>query len=375
MSQTVMVHSQAHRNRLATMPRPYPDPGFYHATLEDGFRRFPERNANYLRYQAAIRGEQLDYLPIRLDIENVSRCNFHCTMCQVSDWPGYKRAEDMSLEDFKALLDSQYGLLEIKLQGMGEPFLGGQTYFDMISYARSRSLWVRSTTNASLLHLNENYKRIIDADICELQVSIDGATKPTYETIRRGGRFGKVADNCRLLNRYCRQANQKRTRMWVVVQRDNFHEVDLFPALASELGFERLTLSLDLNDWGQDRWRQMNDQVDIHRRFDAVRAQHLIELGKPLGVEVTFWFIDEKYDTADAAHLCPWPFERAYISSDLRIVPCCMMSNPEVMDLGDARALATEWNGKKIAAFRKLHVSGRIPKVCQSCYKSNVAAA
>jgi hypothetical protein len=29
----------------------------------------------------------VDYYPIKLDIENVSRCNFRCTMCAVSDWP------------------------------------------------------------------------------------------------------------------------------------------------------------------------------------------------------------------------------------------------------------------------------------------------
>jgi len=66
-------------------------------------------------------GADVDYLPVRIDVENVSRCNFHCTMCQVSDWPHQQRAADMSVDDFKTLLDEQYGVVEIKLQGMGEP--------------------------------------------------------------------------------------------------------------------------------------------------------------------------------------------------------------------------------------------------------------
>src|SRR3989338_10709369 len=121
-------------DRMRSLPRPRPEPEFYAATLEEGFRRFPARRENYARYRAAARGELVDYLPVRLDVENVSRCNFHCTMCQVSDWPKYRRADDMSFTDFKRLIDEQYGLLELKVQGIGEPLLGRDTYFEMLKY-------------------------------------------------------------------------------------------------------------------------------------------------------------------------------------------------------------------------------------------------
>lgn len=353
--------------RLEKLPRPYPDRVLYQAVLDAGFQAFPERRRNYEKYQSSKRGEILDYLPVRLDVENVSRCNYHCTMCQVSDWPGLKRADDMSIEDYKALLDSQYGLIEIKLQGMGEPLMG-KCYFEMIEYARAKYIWVRSTTNASLLHIKGNYKRVIDSDISELQVSIDGATTETYEKIRRGGHFQHVAKNCVLLNQYCRDVKRMRTRMWVVVQKDNFHELERFPALASDLGFERLTFSLDLNDWGQERWRQINDPADVHTQFDISLADRLMNLGKQHNMDVSFWFIDEKYNTGDPSKLCPWPFERAYISSDMQIVPCCMIANPEILKLGAARRLSDEWNGKTMISFRRAHLNGDIPNVCRSCY-------
>lgn len=356
-------------DRLNTLPRPFRDASLYQETLQAGFKTFPKRQENYLKYQAADRGEVLDYLPVMLDIENVSRCNYHCTMCQVSDWEGYKRADDMSFEDYQALIDSQYGLIEIKLQGMGEPLLGN-CYFEMIEYARAKHIWVRSTTNASILHFQDNYKRLIDTDICELQVSVDGTTKETYEKIRRGGRFEKVVENCRLLNEYCRDTNRKRTRMWTVVQQDNFSELEQFPVLAADLGFERLTLSLDVNDWGQDQWREVSEKVDIHRQFDLSMAERLIAVGKEHNVEVTFWFIDQKYDTTDPKKLCPWPFDRLYISSDMKIVPCCMVANPEVCELGDARKLTQEWNSEQMIDFRRSHLQGNIPKICKACYNS-----
>ncbi|MBI1916535.1 MAG: radical SAM protein [Planctomycetes bacterium] len=355
------------------LPRPFPDPVLYRDTLEAGFRAFPERAENYRKFQEAARAEKVDYLPIRLDIENVSRCNYYCTMCQVSDWPGLKRADDMSFDDYRALVDSQYGLVEIKLQGMGEPLMG-RCYAEMIEYARARHIWVRSSTNASLLRLKDSYRHVIDADICELQVSIDGATKETYEAIRRGGNFENVKENCALLNDYCQKVGRQRTRMWVVVQRGNIHEFELFPRLAAELGFDRLTLSLDLNDWGQEEWRTRNDRVDVHRQFDADQTRRLVDIGGQHGVAVTFWFIDEKYDTTAPGKLCPWPFERAYISSDMRIVPCCMIANPEILDVGDARRLTGEWNGDAVVNFRRLHLQGRIPRVCRSCYRGEGTA-
>lgn len=356
-------------DRITALQRPCPDPQLYQWNLEMGFTLFPKRRENYTKVMAAKKGEVLDCLPIKLDIENVSRCNYHCTMCQVSDWPGLKRADDMSLEDYKALIDGQYGLIEIKLQGMGEPLMG-KCYFEMIEYARQKYIWVRSTTNASLLHVKDNYKRVIDADICELQVSIDGASRETYEKIRRGGKFRLVVDNCIKLNQYCADANRRRTRMWVVVQRENFEELPAFPRLGAEMGFGRLTFSLDLNDWGQNRWKTINDPTDRHLQFDLPFARRLSALGTEHGVDVTFWFIDEKYDSTDEKTVCPWPFERAFVSSDMRIVPCCMIANPEVSDLGDARNFTSEWNSSPYQRFRRDHLAGNTPAICKACYVS-----
>lgn len=356
-------------DRMRSLPLPYPDPALYKAVMEEGFQTFPGRRENYRRYQANERGERLDHLPIKLDIENVSRCNFRCSMCQVSKWPKQKRADDMSLDDFKHLIDGLTdSLIEVKIQGMGEPLLNADTYIEMIRYARGKHIWVRSTVNGSLLHLNDNFKRLIDSDICEIHVSVDGATAETFEKIRAGSRFSMVTHNAAMLNAYARDQGRMRTRMWTVGQLDNFHEFELLPDLAAELGFARLSVSLDLNDWGQENWKSRNDQFDIQSRFTRELADRMIERGSEKGVEVTFWFLDRKFDAADPKTLCPWPFERAYISSDMRVVPCCMIANPEALELGDAREFQTVWNSQAMVDFRRAHREGRIPPLCKTCY-------
>jgi pyrroloquinoline quinone biosynthesis protein E len=186
------VRFQDRQRALRGLPAPEPTAWSeaYERERQLALSRSPECRANYERYLASRRrGSVVDYYPIKLDIENVSRCNFRCTMCAVSDWHKGQRAVDLSLEAFRQLIDEQIGLVEIKLQGLGEPTMQRDDYFAMIRYAREKHIWVRTTTNASLLHQKDNYRKMIDADVNELQFSVDGASKEVYESIRSGRRF------------------------------------------------------------------------------------------------------------------------------------------------------------------------------------------
>ena len=55
----------------------------------------------------------------------------------------------------------------------------------------------------------------------------------------------------------------------------------------------------------------------------------------------------------------------------MRIVPCCMIANPDIYELGNANDLSKLWNGKSFHNFRKDHITGNIPKVCENCYANN----
>ncbi len=355
------------RTKNKILPEPCRGKELWESTLKDGFQKFPQRQENYLKYKKNSREAALDYLPGVLDVENVSRCNYRCKMCQVSGWKNSKRAGDMSLEEFKKLIESQIGLVEVKIQGMGEPLLS-EDFYKMVKHARKRHLWVRSTTNASLLHITDNYRKLLDSDICEIQISVDGASKESYQKIRKGGHFAKVKKNCVLLNSYGEKINQKRTRMWVVVQKDNFHEWNKFPKLAAELGFERLTFSLNLNGWGQESWKEKNSQLAVKNGFEKTEISNVIEIGKACNVEVTFWGVNNKYHHRNPQNLCPLPFQRLYISSDYKIIPCAGVGNPDIINFGGARELTRIWNGPKMIDFRNKHITGRIPDFCRACY-------
>ena len=358
------------------LPPPEPAAGTeaYHRERELAIARSPECRANYERYKAfGRRGATIDYLPIKLDIENVSRCNFRCTMCTVSDWHKGQRSTDLPLDAFKRLIDEQIGLVEIKLQGLGEPTMQRDEYFAMIRYARAKHIWVRTTTNASLLHLNGNFRKMIDSDVNEVQISIDGATRETFEAIRRGSNFQRVKENCKLINAYSRDVGVVRTKMWTVVQRGNWQQLEELVDLASELGFTNQVFSLDVSDWGTERWRELNGPADVEDELDHERLMSLIGRGEARGIRVRFWVVTQKFDTSSPERVCGWPFERAFVSSDLRVVPCCIISNPDTLQIGPViaaeRSFTDVWLSEEYREFRQAHLEGRIPKPCEGCYK------
>jgi len=314
---------------------------------------------NYRLYRA---GE--DCLPVKLDIENVSRCNFACTMCAVSKWPKGRRANDLSLECFKRLIDEQYGLVEIKLNGIGEPLMQGDDYFEMIRYARARRIWVRMTTNASLLHLKDNYKKLLDSGVNEIDISVDGADAPTFEGIRIQSDFNRVQENCKLLNAYATRSGKPSAKMWTLVQKGNAHNLLAHVDLAARLGFRSLVFSLQLHGWGDDEFadRNKDEMVDLPRGH----LQALVERGYEVGVKVAFWDVSSKFDKDN---LCPWPFSRAVVTSDLRTVPCCMIGDPDKFEIGKGMTFMQAWKSDEYKQFRQAHRDGKIPEVCKSCYK------
>ena len=72
------------------LPKPTPAGGIdrYNEERELCLSLNNKKKENYDRYLVSkeSRNSVLDYFPIKLDIENVSRCNFRCQMCQVSGW-------------------------------------------------------------------------------------------------------------------------------------------------------------------------------------------------------------------------------------------------------------------------------------------------
>lgn len=353
---------------------PYPEPLEYWNTVFDGFKVFPERLDNFIEAkEISSRSAIQTSKPYLIDLEPNSRCNFRCTMCQVSEWARGQRAQDMTFEEFESLRSLFNFVIEAKIHGMGEPLLHKE-FFNMVEYFKSYSIWTRTSINGSLLLANNNIEKLVKSSLGEIQISLDGATKETYEKIRVRANFEKVTKGIIELNSACESYNRKLTRMWVVLQKNNIHELSAFVELAKELKFKKLTFSLSLNDWGQELWRDKNGSKGIALESTIDKIKDLFQKSIDNGLEISLWQQANKYSVNKGLQdLCPWIFDRTYITSDMRLTPCAIIGNPEITDLGGASDVLNSWNSEKYISFRKLHLTGAIPNECTSCYRNESA--
>jgi pyrroloquinoline quinone biosynthesis protein E len=132
--------------------------------------------------------------------------------------------------------------------------------------------------------------------------------------------------------------------------------------------------SLELTDFGLARWHEINAAASAEGNLDIDFLLRLVERGRERGVRVRFWNTTAKYSTESPETLCPWPFERAYIASDQRVVPCCFIGNPDVAEIGTTKtqpeSFASVWFGADFQSFRQAHLDGDIPAYCRGCYRN-----
>lgn len=364
-----------------TLPPTLPSAGvdFYEQRLVERLAYSSVAKANYAKYLSWMSLNdpihKINFTPVAGVICPSSRCNFKCTMCAISDFEDGKRCEDMSLELFQQRLDELSGLVRISLTGLNELFLLHKTLEPMLRLCLERKIWTNIATNGSLLHQRNWIDRLIEINLDEIVVSIDGVTKETFESIRVKSNFERVRDNAINLNERFDRAGviPHRTKMHTVLQSKNLPELFNFIPFASELGFRTISLGTEAFDWGSSSWRDKNSQDA--RIISYEDMWKLVDQGKQFGVTVGFTEITQRY-TAEPkiSSLCSWPYSKIFISSDDRVVPCCHISNPDYFEIGDG--LSSEisaldsWFSEEYQNFRDLHTNGNIPDACSSCYKS-----
>ena len=178
-------------------------------------------------------------LPREIQLEVTGSCNLACKMCLVRYRPKLgKREGAMCFHVFKSIVDDLPELEKLTLQGLGEPLLAPD-FDEMVEYACARGVRVGFNTNGTFL-TRDRSERLVRAGIDWLHVSLDGATKETYEGIRDGSDFEKVRRNIADLVEVRREHGSDRPTIQLVfvTMRRNLHELSALVQLAARLGVE-----------------------------------------------------------------------------------------------------------------------------------------
>ena len=113
----------------------------------------------------------------------------------------------------------------------------------------------------------------------ELGVSIDGATKDTYEKLRLGGRWDKILEALECMAEQ-KQRHGFRFILHFVVQRDNYHEMEKIIDLGEQYDADRVWLN-KIEDWGtsddfhtQDIWGTADYKEHFSKVVERIHSRN-----------------------------------------------------------------------------------------------------
>lgn len=307
-------------------------------------------------------------------IEPTTKCNFTCDFC-------CGRAMDqsnLSLEQFKQILETFPEIKHLELQGEGEPLIHPD-FFTMVELATAQNIQISLITNGSLL-TKKKIQRILDSNISSVRISLETVNPEQFQRIR-GGSFTTVAQGIRSLITARRE--QKLVRPSVGLS------VTLLASTLEDLTeifkfYYRLRLDGDI------AIQPLNKMPQYAQYYDAAMEEEFLtrerdgesyyrQISSALLEKIRIHkspythFYDElfKPSTEDTAAgkmtACPWLESGIYVDRHGRLTPCCTVKG-EAWSFGEITTVDRETVLQKRAELSAQLKSGEIPQPCQGCH-------
>ena len=181
------------------------------------------------------------------------------------------KGKHLSREILKKLLDEVFPYLqEAILSSFGEPLLYPHLDDLLESLQRFPRLSMGFYTNLIPL-TEEKAEQIIRQGVSFLCVSIDGATKETYERIRQNGRWEQLIEKLELLNSIKKKYKSRRPFLHLVIvgMTENIRELPQFVDFAIKYGFGAIKVSHNLyvDDPSMEHLSLVNEKAFANRMY------------------------------------------------------------------------------------------------------------
>jgi hypothetical protein len=197
-----------------------------------------------------VREKEVDHIRhLRLGIDE--SCNLRCPSCRKGmifhkDGSAYNIGIRLA-DRINDWLHSYDHPIQVHIGSDGDPFASHVYRHFMEQTPQRDNIKYSILTNG--LMFKEFHDRVpyVISNLKDLGVSIDGATKGTYESLRLGGKWDKVNEGLECM------AELKRTHgfhfaLHMVVQQANWREMPLMLRMAEELGADRVFFN-KIEDW------------------------------------------------------------------------------------------------------------------------------
>ena len=303
--------------------------------------------------------------PYKLETEVSSVCPRHCLLCEHSHW----KEKDwlLSLDEFKHILNEFPKLKWINMTGEGSAFMN-KDYIKMIKHARAKNISVNFVDEFEFIN-EKKARELIELGVNSIWISMDGATKETYEKIKVGCDFDLALKNIKTFLRIRRELNSPLPYLGFryIVTTLNKHELPQFVELVASLG--------DLGEGSRVEFVGLLTFKEIEYLYTEIPDEVLNETmkrAKELGVRISF---AHSSNVPLIKRCAAWA--EPYIMMEGYVLPCCaiLMANrrPFLREYSFGNIFEQSfdeiWNSDRYKKFRELvpKNKGEVPILCAGC--------
>jgi len=207
--------------------------------------RFPHKsNIKLVNFESRNRLEIVRSFPLDVAVTITDRCNASCLFCNYK--PGSQNSKKrFSLEDIKKMKWLKYVTKLGMGGGVGEPLMNRE-FLEIFRYLSSRypHLILRIITNG--IALNREICEEFAGNLARIRISLNAATKTTWEKLMRTRGFERVCRSVSELSELKRKNNTDKPEiiLLMTVSRQNIHEAVPFVELAKLLGAQAVKFSI-----------------------------------------------------------------------------------------------------------------------------------
>ena len=220
-------------------------------SIADGTYRFcNEHQCSYLKSGVVLHGQPERIQHLRLAIDD--SCNLRCPSCRKSMiFHKEGSAYNLGIRLADRINDWLYNYnhpIQVHIGSDGDPFASHVYRHFMEQTPERDNIKYSILTNGLMFkEFHQTVPHVIN-NLKELGVSIDGATKETYEKLRVGGRWEKITEALQCISEL-KKKKDFRFILHFVVQKDNYHEMESIIELGEQYGADRVWLN-KIEDWG-----------------------------------------------------------------------------------------------------------------------------
>lgn len=243
-------------------------------------------------------------------------CNLKCVTCRKELYIAQK--EELEQKKYYVEIvkrDMMQDAEFVIMAGAGEVFCS-PVYRDFYtSDVLNGTKWIRLLTNGTLFN-EKNWQTLIRNKTAKfmLTVSVDAATKDTYEHIRKGGNFEILKRNMAFAARLRKKGELSYFRMNFVVQKENYKEMIPFVEWGLELGTDEIFFT-KIRNWGtytKEEFKEisMMEEDGMTPKEELVKVLEHPVMKNPIVDLGTIWYSHEPVKEKYIENYYRWELER-----------------------------------------------------------------